>query len=392
MPSGPDPISVPTSSPVKTDIPSTAIPATAVATPTVASSPYPSVPPDPPLPTATPVVNVLPSPTHVPTVTPTEIPMPAPTATILVVPTNTTVPTIPPTSTQLPTPLPESTVPLPTPTSVPTTTPTPMPQPVYMTNSERVQCLIDGIQAAREKVMQERMSGGEQPVISSKPRPKEGTDECDVFSDPNQEPPRFVTANHVDILVIQQVSRFRSHAGHDYSDSYEDCSSMKHYFYFNGGQSKTEYLIYSPVSGTVISVMPDGIGPNSNAGYVVWISPEGHPQYYVKLFHVEPVAGLEAGSKVVAGEVIGNAIGINETNDVAVHQYTVEGERYVSVFEAMSDEAFAPWQTRGMMTRAGTRITTEFRNENPLACEGDFFVERTADFGDSVVWIMLEPA
>jgi hypothetical protein len=248
------------------------------------------------------------------------------------------------------------------------------------------------MQAAREKIFQNRSSGGGDDVITSKPKPLEALAECDVFGDPGEAPPKFVAHNHVDTEVIQQISKFRSHAGHDYSDSYENCSSMKHYFYFNGGQSKTEYVIYSPITGTVTAVMPDGIGPDSNAGFVVWISSEGSPSYYLKIFHMEPKDGLVAGSKVVAGDVIGNAISINETNDVAVHQYTAEGERYVSVFEVMNDEAFAPWKARGIDARDGTRIMTSFRADNPLACEGVFFVERTADFGDPVVWIMLDSA
>jgi hypothetical protein len=167
---------------------------------------------------------------------------------------------------------------------------------------------------------------------------------------------------------------------------------MKHYFYFNGGQSKSEYVVYSPVGGTVLTVMADGIGGDTSAGSVIWISPDDHPSYYVKIFHTAPVEGLTAGKKLAAGDVIGNALNTNETNDVAVYQYTPEGERYVSVFEAMSDEILASWVARGLESRSNTRITAEFRTANPLACEGDFFVERTADFDDPVVWMMLDPA
>jgi len=42
--------------------------------------------------------------------------------------------------------------------------------------------------------------------------------------------PQFITASHIDISDVASVSRFRSAAGHDFSDSFETCCSMKHYF------------------------------------------------------------------------------------------------------------------------------------------------------------------
>jgi hypothetical protein len=43
--------------------------------------------------------------------------------------------------------------------------------------------------------------------------------------------PYFITAPHVDLADIAFVSKFRSTAGHDFSDSFEICRSMKHYFH-----------------------------------------------------------------------------------------------------------------------------------------------------------------
>ncbi|TRZ90870.1 MAG: hypothetical protein D4R84_15485, partial [Rhodocyclaceae bacterium] len=42
--------------------------------------------------------------------------------------------------------------------------------------------------------------------------------------------PKFVATNYIDISKIFQLSKFRSSAGHDYSDDLEKCRSMKHYF------------------------------------------------------------------------------------------------------------------------------------------------------------------
>ena len=335
---------------------------------------------------------------------PTETATPLPTSTSVPVPTSVSPTATPVTSqeklsaaspTPVPTAIPTATAtPIPTVSPPQTATPTPMPTatPTGLTNEEKVACLLTSMKEAQERIRQKIMQGGEPLEISSKPKNFEGEDECGVRSDSGETPPLFVTHNHVDTGVITQLSKFRSHAGHDYSDSYEDCSSMKHYFYFVNGQSKTEYAVYSPVTGTVLTIMNDGLGGDTTAGSVIWISPDGYPSYYVKVFHTEPIAGLDAGSTVTAGDVIGNAIGKNETNDVAIHQYTHEGERYVSVFDVMSDAAFEPWKRRGVNSRESLAITADYRKAYPLACNGDFFVERTTDFSDTTTWVMLNPA
>ena len=41
--------------------------------------------------------------------------------------------------------------------------------------------------------------------------------------------PRFVSTNYIDVAKIFAISKFRSASGHNYSDDFEYCSSMKHY-------------------------------------------------------------------------------------------------------------------------------------------------------------------
>ena len=41
--------------------------------------------------------------------------------------------------------------------------------------------------------------------------------------------PRFATAFYFDLAHVERISRFRSGIGHDFSDTYETCRSMKHY-------------------------------------------------------------------------------------------------------------------------------------------------------------------
>lgn len=45
--------------------------------------------------------------------------------------------------------------------------------------------------------------------------------------------PRFVQTDYIELAKIDRISRFRSGEGHDYSDNFESCRSMKHYSYFD---------------------------------------------------------------------------------------------------------------------------------------------------------------
>jgi hypothetical protein len=47
--------------------------------------------------------------------------------------------------------------------------------------------------------------------------------------------PRFAESNCIELHKISRISKFRSGAGHDYSDDFETCRSMKHYFDPKGG-------------------------------------------------------------------------------------------------------------------------------------------------------------
>ena len=42
--------------------------------------------------------------------------------------------------------------------------------------------------------------------------------------------PKFVDCDYLDLDKINKISKFRSGMGHDYSDDFESCRSMKHYF------------------------------------------------------------------------------------------------------------------------------------------------------------------
>ncbi len=78
--------------------------------------------------------------------------------------------------------------------------------------------------------------------------------------------PKFITASHIKISDISHVSKFRSSAGHDFSDSFEECCSMKHYFIpIDEYGARFTQPIYSPVDGVVLYLEPPfGFGGNDD--------------------------------------------------------------------------------------------------------------------------------
>ena len=66
--------------------------------------------------------------------------------------------------------------------------------------------------------------------------------------------PMFVEINYIELDKIHSISKFRSAVGHDYSDAFEHCRSMKHYFEPRGDVDWSTIKIFAPVTGTITRV------------------------------------------------------------------------------------------------------------------------------------------
>jgi hypothetical protein len=90
---------------------------------------------------------------------------------------------------------------------------------------------------------------------------------CSTYDVDKNGVPKFMGADYIDLSSIVKISKFRSAAGHDFSDSFESCRSMKHYFWPAGGDpgeehdpSWTTVEIYSPCDGTISCVWEEWAG------------------------------------------------------------------------------------------------------------------------------------
>ena len=185
-------------------------------------------------------------------------------------------------------------------------------------------------------------------------------------SDPNIIP-QFVNVNYIELNKIGRISKFRSGIGHDYSDDFEHCRSMKHYYQPFDSVNWTSIKIFSPVTGTVDRIFEEW------AGTQIQIKSDQYPNFIFIIFHVKLLTPLNVGNKVTAGNQIGTHIGSQTMSDIAVVQVAGAGRKMISYFNVMTDALFQNYQQRGITSRNDFIISKEARDTDPINCNGETF-------------------
>ncbi|MDH4298348.1 MAG: hypothetical protein OEV74_18875 [Cyclobacteriaceae bacterium] len=175
--------------------------------------------------------------------------------------------------------------------------------------------------------------------------------------------PKFVNVNYIELNKISQISKFRSSVGHDYSDNYEQCRSMKHYFQPYGDINWGTVKIYSPISGTITRAEQEW------AGTKLEIESSKYPAFRFQIFHINLEQPLEVNDKVTEGDYLGTHISNDTYSDVSVivNDPAKQG-RFVSWFYVITDQVFQEYIERGAITREDFIISKELRDANPLDC------------------------
>jgi len=208
--------------------------------------------------------------------------------------------------------------------------------------------------------------------------PEETSDIWDIDKDGI---PKFVETNYIELDKIYRISKFRSSIGHDYSDAFEDCRSMKHYFEPKGDLDWSSIKIFCPVTGKITRVDEEW------AGTKLEIESKDYPAFRFSIFHIAKLKDYKVNDTVIAGEQLGTHIGNQTMSDISVivNDPTKQG-RMVSYFETITDEIFESYINRGVELRDKLIISKTTRDVNPLTCEGDAFT--SADPLES--WIILQ--
>lgn len=195
--------------------------------------------------------------------------------------------------------------------------------------------------------------------------------------------PKFVEKDFTQLEKISEISRFRSSAGHDYSDGFESCRSMKHYYApYEKYRVNNDIEVYSPVDGTIHSIIKEQHGASDGLyNKQVRIQSSKYPVFIFVIFHIDLTSSeISEGKTVKAGELIGHArmyySDINEYGysfDIAVWDNSFSKMRYVSYFDTMTDKLFNNYIVRGAKSRSDFIISKEERDADPLSCDKERF-------------------
>ena len=191
--------------------------------------------------------------------------------------------------------------------------------------------------------------------------------------------PQFIETDYTELNKISRISRFRSGIGHDYSDSFESCRSMKHYYEpYEEYRTNYEIKTFSPVNGIVHSIENEQHGSSEGlTNKQIRIRSELHSDIIIVLFHVDLISSdISVGTYVNAGELLGHARvyypdvpDSGSTFDIAVWQEISLGVRYISYFDIVSEDLFQSYIDRGVLFRSDLIITKEERDDYPLVCD-----------------------
>ncbi len=208
--------------------------------------------------------------------------------------------------------------------------------------------------------------------------------ECATYDIDTKGIPKFIGKDFTQLSKIEMISKFRSGFGHSYTDNFETCRSMKHYYNpYEIYRENNIVEIYSPVNGTIVSVLNDYEGAFVGLkNKEIQIRPDDQPAFICDIFHCDLVSSaIETGKKVQAGELLGYACMYYETweeyvtsFDIAVWVNTPSGIRLVSYFDTMKDVVFNNYISRGALSRQDFSITKEARDADPLECDEETFV------------------
>lgn len=225
--------------------------------------------------------------------------------------------------------------------------------------------------------------------------------------DDSKIPYGLVTAIPMEFEKIYAISKFRSASGHDYSYGTfdgETCRSMKHYINIGRNQDPETHMplrsqptveepnikIFAPFDGTIDSVSQE----QTPIGKQVRIRSKNYPYFYARLFHIDLLPEFKQGSEVKSNVQIAT-VGPKDGTDVSIEANSFKGSIYLSMFEVMTDQAFAPFSQKGYK-RKDFIITKEYRDAHRLSCGGShnnegFVREQDYDWHIDFIFLKEDP-
>ncbi|HNS74027.1 MAG TPA: hypothetical protein PKI81_11510 [bacterium] len=179
--------------------------------------------------------------------------------------------------------------------------------------------------------------------------------------------PRFVRVNYIDAGRMARISRFRSAAAGDYSDDFEHCRSMLHYFEPRSDLEWSSLPVFSPVNGKIVRIV------QNQPVLEMVIQAQEYPDFEFHLFNLSPLEPLMAGSAVRAGESVGSYVERQTPSAIAVSVNTTRGRRLISWFDVLTDSLLQIYGKCGIGNATEFIISREERDADPLTCSNGLF-------------------
>lgn len=180
-----------------------------------------------------------------------------------------------------------------------------------------------------------------------------------------------LTANFIDLVTVEKISKYRSCQGHTVvpQDESESARNMKHYIVL-----KPQYLggnkaaVYSPISGIVTSTRAE---PQKGLEGEIWLGIKGS-NWDVSIQHLVILDSIKEGQRIKAGEIIGYVAnkGIDVVYGVGAQSVkTIDGYQspYLqldSPFSHLSESVATLYRAEGIEV-ADLLYTKEYRDQNP---------------------------
>ncbi len=178
--------------------------------------------------------------------------------------------------------------------------------------------------------------------------------------------PKFIIHDFTNLSKVKTISKFRSCAGHEFPDSFENGSSLKHYFepYDEYKETIDKIEVYSPVDGTIIAMVPEG--DVEYRGIRIHIIVDDYPGFMIEIFHTNPFPNITIGRRVKAGDLLGYFYMKGAQDfDIAVSYISPIGIKYYSYFDVMDDSVFIEYKRRGIFSRDQMKFSYEERIGKP---------------------------
>ena len=258
--------------------------------------------------------------------------------------------------------------------------------------------------------------------------------------------PQFYTTSHIDVSTLEAVSKFRSRAGHDYTDNFEECASLKHYFHpLDFYETALTTPIYAGADGVIVWVQKES-GDNSNdfknnyervtgekvpesfQDALILHRPDAAPNVWIRYHHVSPIDEImeevtvvdtrmmmmlmarpkEREYRVRAGDLIAYGLG-----EISIEHHLdgsgfptpcMSGQtrserghlpgckrtiRLLSLFDYMTDEVFAEYRELYNVERSDFKNSREEVAKSPYTCTGEWF-DNKGDINDPDTYVILQ--